>query len=599
MNPKLLSYFVSVLLFLSMQARSDWWDDNWQYQKKLTIDISAVSGVDDEKEFPVLLKLSGGNFKYFMDVLPKGEDLRFVAADHKTVLNYHIEKFDPITEIALIWVQLKISAMVGSDETIYMYYGNPSAVAAGNSANTYDVSQVLVYHFDAQDEVLDATAYQNNPSGMTATKNPAGLIGGAASFTVDQLLQLPSTPSMQYMPGQGYSVSTWLKLNEVINGAHIISFDGSTSIKLSIKDGGLLVSLTKAGQVVSEQQIKASVNPNQWYQLGFSVNQQQSDMYIDGELVATLEGIAEDLLPIISIGKSNEQTGFNGMLDELRVANSRRSSAWFKTSYDNLAMGSDIVLFGADESMEEGAETESYFVTILSDVSLDGRIVIFLLGLMAATSAVVVFGKVVMLVRVKKDNKKFISAFRELTSELTLIDREQTEEETTLEESPFLNAAFGKHDHYQSSNLYHLYHVAMGELRSRVDGGVAISSLSMAATKATLDAAFVREQQVLNKSMVILTVAISGGPFLGLLGTVLGVMITFAAIATSGEIDINAIAPGVAAALMTTVAGLAVAIPALFSYNFLSTRIRDLSIDMRVFVDELIARISEYHGVEE
>jgi biopolymer transport protein ExbB len=62
--------------------------------------------------------------------------------------------------------------------------------------------------------------------------------------------------------------------------------------------------------------------------------------------------------------------------------------------------------------------------------------------------------------------------------------------------------------------------------------------------------------------MVMLTIAISGGPFLGLLGTVVGVMITFAAIAASGDVNVNAIAPGIAAALAATVAGLAVAIPA-------------------------------------
>ena len=53
--------------------------------------------------------------------------------------------------------------------------------------------------------------------------------------------------------------------------------------------------------------------------------------------------------------------------------------------------------------------------------------------------------------------------------------------------------------------------------------------------------------------MVLLTIAISGGPFLGLLGTVVGVMITFAAIAASGDVNVNAIAPGIAAALVATV----------------------------------------------
>ncbi len=96
--------------------------------------------------------------------------------------------------------------------------------------------------------------------------------------------------------------------------------------------------------------------------------------------------------------------------------------------------------------------------------------------------------------------------------------------------------------------------------------------------------------------MVLLTIAVSGGPFLGLLGTVVGVMITFAAIAATGDVNIAAIAPGVAAALLTTVGGLVVAIPALFGYNYLNSRIKDVIVDMRVFSDEFITKIAEYYG---
>jgi biopolymer transport protein ExbB len=95
---------------------------------------------------------------------------------------------------------------------------------------------------------------------------------------------------------------------------------------------------------------------------------------------------------------------------------------------------------------------------------------------------------------------------------------------------------------------------------------------------------------------VLLTIAISGGPFLGLLGTVVGVMITFAAIAAQGDVNINAIAPGIAAALLATVAGLAVAIPSLFGYNYLITRIKAITADMQAFTDEFIAKMAETHN---
>jgi biopolymer transport protein ExbB len=93
--------------------------------------------------------------------------------------------------------------------------------------------------------------------------------------------------------------------------------------------------------------------------------------------------------------------------------------------------------------------------------------------------------------------------------------------------------------------------------------------------------------------MVLLTICIAGGPFLGLLGTVVGVMITFAVIAASGDVNINSIAPGIAAALLATVAGLAVAIPSLFAYNYLLVQIKDILADMRVFADEFLAILTE------
>jgi biopolymer transport protein ExbB len=123
-----------------------------------------------------------------------------------------------------------------------------------------------------------------------------------------------------------------------------------------------------------------------------------------------------------------------------------------------------------------------------------------------------------------------------------------------------------------------------------------LSAQSIEAIRATMDASLTRMTQRLNSQMVWLTIAISGGPFLGLLGTVVGVMITFAAIAASGEVNINAIAPGTAAALVATVCGLGVAIPCLFGYNYLNTRVKEIGVEMRVFVDEFVTRIAETYS---
>jgi biopolymer transport protein ExbB len=118
----------------------------------------------------------------------------------------------------------------------------------------------------------------------------------------------------------------------------------------------------------------------------------------------------------------------------------------------------------------------------------------------------------------------------------------------------------------------------------------------MDVVRAVMDAGLVRENQRLSRAMVLLTISISGGPFLGLLGTVVGVMITFAAIAAAGEVNVNAIAPGIAAALLATCAGLGVAIPALFGYNYILTRNKAVQANMQVFVDEFVTRVFEKYG---
>jgi len=153
------------------------------------------------------------------------------------------------------------------------------------------------------------------------------------------------------------------------------------------------------------------------------------------------------------------------------------------------------------------------------------------------------------------------------------------------------------------SSIYHLYVIGLREMKHRFDAQIAdgqsnsLSHAALDAIRASLDAAMVRENQRLNSGMVLLTIAISGGPFLGLLGTVVGVMITFAAIAAAGDVNVNAIAPGIAAALVATVAGLIVAIPALFGYNWLAIRIKNVSADTQVFADEFLTKSAEMHSV--
>jgi len=124
-----------------------------------------------------------------------------------------------------------------------------------------------------------------------------------------------------------------------------------------------------------------------------------------------------------------------------------------------------------------------------------------------------------------------------------------------------------------------------------------VSAASYEAIKVVMEEAAAAEAMSLEKGMIVLSTAVAGGPFIGLLGTVWGVMATFSNIAITGGASITAMAPGVAAALICTVIGLLVAIPAMFSYNFMVTSIRAITQELDGFAARYANQIEHCYVV--
>jgi biopolymer transport protein ExbB len=238
---------------------------------------------------------------------------------------------------------------------------------------------------------------------------------------------------------------------------------------------------------------------------------------------------------------------------------------------------------------EEGAAEVAYFSILIGAVTIDGWVVIGILGIMAVVSIWVMIDKTRTLGRAGKANAAFLELFKNRSQALL-----------NPADAEYLAARNNKA--FQHSSIYTLYAVGMHEVEQRFKAQKAagrephITAAALESIRAALDASIVRAGQKFNSGIVLLTIAISGGPFLGLLGTVVGVMITFAAIAAAGDVNVNAIAPGIAAALVATVAGLAVAIPALFAYNWFAIQIKNIAADTTVFADEFLTKSAELHG---
>ncbi|WKA26128.1 DUF2341 domain-containing protein [Bradyrhizobium roseum] len=637
----LLGLATAVAIFPSPAAA--WWNDEWQLRKKITIDASASGAniTDPIGAAPILVRLHVGNFR-FAQVKEDGSDLRFVASDDKTPLKHHIEKYDSLLGEALVWVAVP-NVQPGAKADIWLYSGNKKAVATGDAKGTYDADTQLVYHFNERGTpALDSSVWANNAQSVGQPAD-GSLIGTGLRLDGRAALTLPASSSLAFSDGTPLTWSAWIKPGALQPNAALYSRrDGGNALVIGLDNGSPFVEVSNAG-AVQRSGAGAPVAPGTWHYVAVVANSGQITLYLNGAAYATLGANLPALNTTSVIGGDTAiasvatpsaapqppapavpaadggalsdaagpapaaegapapvaaaMAGFAGDIDELQIAKIARPAGFIR--FAAIGQGPDqakLVAFSVDE--ETASWLSGYFAVILKSVTLDGWIVIGILMIMAAVSWVVMYDRASYLNKQAAANARFMKSFREIASDLTMLDSGEDEDIASL--GGRMTAADARA--MRSSSLYRIYHLGAAEIRHRFAHGgkrlPILSATSIAAIRATLDSGYVKEIQRLNRLMVVLTIAISGGPFLGLLGTVVGVMITFAAIAASGDVNVNAIAPGIAAALVATVAGLGVAIPALFGYNYLISRIKDLTNDMQVFIDEFVTKMAEFYSAD-
>ncbi len=579
-----------------------WWNGDWQYRKEIDFDLSSA-GADitgSLTDVPILIRLSIANFQYFGDTKPDGSDIRFVAADDKTPLKFHIERFDSQSQLAFIWVRVPhLTGGVKSDK-IYLYYGNNSAAGgAADSAGTYDASQALVYHFGpAPGSPQDATGYKTEPQTFTAEVTAASLAASGVKFSGNEVISIPANGPVRLVAGKGFTLSAWVRIQSPQSEAYVAQLaDQGRELVLGIAGSQAFVQYSGGGVPIVVRQ-SGQLTSGDWHHLAMRIGDGHLTLLVDGAEAGRADAQAQDLGGALTIGAAAAGGhDFSGELDELQVSNVARSTDWLKAAARSEGMAAPLVVYGADTQKE--AASPSYFGTTLRNVTVDGWVVIGLLAFMFCMAVIIMGAKGIFLTRVASGNQRFLVEFGKLAGDPAALEQKLGKTAADDDEPGVLDegGTFG------ASTLWSLYHHGMRETMRRLAGQAAgadrvrtLSAQSIEAIRASLDASLTRLMQRLNSQMVWLTIAIAGGPFLGLLGTVIGVMITFAAIAASGNVDINAIAPGTAAALVATVAGLGVAIPCLFGYNYLNTRVKEIGADMRVFVDEFVARIAETYS---
>ncbi|WP_024889648.1 DUF2341 domain-containing protein [Luteimonas huabeiensis] len=591
-------YLIPLLLLLgallpaaaSAQSETAWWQAEWQYRKPITLDAGGAGIAGSIGRAPVLVRLHAGNFA-FDGVNADGSDLRFVGADGRTVLNHQIERFDPELGLALIWVD--VPQLGAAAQTLWMYYGNATAPASGNGQLAFDPDYVLVYHFAEDGAPRDTTAYGNHT--RDAGERDEGAAIGRGLRLQGQGVAVPASPSLAAAAGGALTVSAWVRPEAAGPQQTVFARRGGEGVFVLGLDAGAPFVQVGESRAVAPRTIAAGA----WSHLAAVAGDGQVVLYVDGAEAARLEAalpaldgdawIGADAPPATVEGADDDAAAvaaavrgnpFVGAIDELRVSKVARPAVSIQADVASQGPESRLVAFGEDEQ----SAGVSHFGFILQAMPVDAWVVVAVLALMLLASWAIMIAKSRYFGAIAKANAVFARHYHEAAgaplatlgelAEQGRIDREVQE----------------------TSTLWRLYRIALDEVRgrqSRDGAGTRLGAASIAAIRASMDAEVVRESERMSRRMNWLSTTIEGAPYIGLLGTVIGIMLVFAVAAMAGAVDINSVAPGMAAALLCTAAGLGVAIPALFGYNWLVARSEAIAADMAVFVDEFTARLAE------
>lgn len=232
------------------------------------------------------------------------------------------------------------------------------------------------------------------------------------------------------------------------------------------------------------------------------------------------------------------------------------------------------------------ASNQAELLYVWDRATIEAKAIIILLIVFSIVVWSVMGYKAVQMRRARRLNYYFNEEFRAQPKVLDVFDRKL---------------------HVEGCPLYEVYQTGCVQLDARLRGPggerrkQTVTLKNMEHVKRALENTVAQESLKLESGLIWLSIAASGAPFLGLLGTVWGVMSAFAGIAQApqGAASLAAMAPGVSAALITTVAGLLVAIPSMFGYNWLVHNLRAFTVGLDNFAQELVSRMESEFLTEE
>jgi hypothetical protein len=307
----------------------------WANKKKITIDSSNVPG--DLTNFPVMISITDPDLA--ARAQSDGDDIMFLASDESTKYRHEIERYDSSTGTLVAWVNVTL-LQGGSDTVLYMYYNNPAAEDQSNASGVWDQNFLAVHHLeeDPTGTIDDSTSNDNDltQNNMDTADLVDGQIGkgfnfdssgteylnsGAGTITIEKFtFSLWNNPEVHS--------SVWEVLMNFDTGYVDASYFAISSNDRLSHDGGAGLYYFGSGGDVAE---------NDWQHMVVLYDGTNLEAYLDGTQLGTSQSASissrTDDWEVASYAGGAEY--HDGIMDEVRISNTNRSSNWIATEYAN------------------------------------------------------------------------------------------------------------------------------------------------------------------------------------------------------------------------------------------------------------------------